>query len=151
MGIHGARFEDGGAARAFLLAGNARITLVSAKTGTRFTYRVRTAKDKPGLAFVSVLRGASNEDDYTYLGTIFTHEGDPVSTYRHGAKSPIGGEAPSARAFAWAFRMLGAEELPEGCEVWHEGTCGRCGRALTVPSSIASGIGPECERKLKAA
>ena len=31
-------------------------------------------------------------------------------------------------------------------EVWHEGRCGRCNRALTVPESIASGIGPECAK-----
>lgn len=29
-------------------------------------------------------------------------------------------------------------------EVWHEGSCGRCGRKLTVPSSIETGLGPEC-------
>jgi hypothetical protein len=31
-------------------------------------------------------------------------------------------------------------------EVWHEGKCGKCGRALTVPSSILTGIGPECSK-----
>jgi len=30
--------------------------------------------------------------------------------------------------------------------VFHEGACGRCGRTLTVPESIASGFGPECIR-----
>jgi hypothetical protein len=30
-------------------------------------------------------------------------------------------------------------------EVWHEGKCGKCGRALT-PSSILTGIGPECSK-----
>lgn len=35
--------------------------------------------------------------------------------------------------------------IPPSLEVWHEGRCGRCGRALTVPESIASGIGPVCE------
>jgi hypothetical protein len=27
-----------------------------------------------------------------------------------------------------------------------EGKCGKCGRALTVPSSILTGIGPECSK-----
>jgi len=29
-------------------------------------------------------------------------------------------------------------------EFWHEGSCCICGRKLTVPESIANGIGPEC-------
>jgi hypothetical protein len=33
-------------------------------------------------------------------------------------------------------------------EFWHEGKCCRCGRKLTVPASIASGIGPECATKI---
>jgi hypothetical protein len=33
-------------------------------------------------------------------------------------------------------------------EVWHEGKCGKCGRALT-PSSILTGIGPECSKVIK--
>jgi hypothetical protein len=28
--------------------------------------------------------------------------------------------------------------------VWHEGSCARCGKKLTVPESIESGFGPEC-------
>jgi hypothetical protein len=32
-------------------------------------------------------------------------------------------------------------------ELWHEGRCGKCGRALTVPESIESGLGPVCESR----
>jgi hypothetical protein len=35
-----------------------------------------------------------------------------------------------------------------GCEVYHEGRCGRCNRKLTVPESIETGLGPECASKL---
>jgi hypothetical protein len=34
--------------------------------------------------------------------------------------------------------------LPNFIEIWHEGRCGKCGRTLTVPDSIANGLGPEC-------
>lgn len=33
------------------------------------------------------------------------------------------------------------------CFAGTEGACGRCGRKLTVPGSIASGIGPTCAEK----
>jgi len=114
---------------------------VSGKTGARFTYRV-TQKDASSPHFVALLSGPDNESSYTFLGTIF--EG---MTYRHGKRSSVSPEAPSAKAFAWAWGYLAKGEMPPNCEVWHEGRCGRCGRALTVPESIFSGIGPVCESK----
>jgi hypothetical protein len=139
------KLASGPDALKFALAGNARLTLVSERTGTRFTFRIRAKAVKSGEApappwFVSVLTGRENESDYTFLGTIFE---DRV-TYRHGRKSTVSPEAPSAKGFAWAWTFIAKGELPPGCEVWHEGRCGRCGRALTVPESIALGIGPEC-------
>lgn len=49
------------------------------------------------------------------------------------------------RAFLWALPYLwrGAA-LPAPGRIYHLGRCGRCGRALTVPSSVESGFGPEC-------
>ena len=62
-----------------------------------------------------------------------------------GAKvSKIGEDADSAKAWRWFDANLQAGRVPEQLEVWHEGRCGRCGRALTVPESIERGIGPEC-------
>lgn len=132
-------FATAAAARQFILAGNARVTLVSKKTGTRFTYRVRRpSDDKPW--FVSLLTGSDNEADYTFFGTIFSD-----GRYKHSAKSRIGAEALSTRVWAWFAELLArAETLPADLEVHHEGRCGRCGRALTVPESIESGFGPEC-------
>ena len=127
-------------ARQFILAGNARVTLVSKKSGARFTYRVRRpSPDKPW--FVSVLTGSDNESDYSFLGTVF---GD--GHFKLSAKSKIGASAPSAVAWAWFAKVLvhPMPNLPDSIEVHHEGRCGRCGQALTVPESIESGFGPEC-------
>ncbi len=139
------RFTTAADAVAYILAGRARVTLVSGKSGTRFTYKVSQPNDG-GPHFVSLLTGSDNGADYTFLGTIF--EG---KTYRPGKKSSIGTTAPSAVAFAWAWGILQAHDLIHpALEIWHEGTCGKCGRALTVPSSIASGIGPVCGEKVAA-
>ena len=128
-------------ARAFVTAGHARFTLRSTKTGARFTYEVRASgQDGDSRSFVRVLTGSDNESSYTYLGTVF----DGV-TYRHGERSGIAPSAPIAKAFAWAWPRLLAGTMPAECEVWHDGRCGRCGRALTVPESISSGFGPVCK------
>jgi hypothetical protein len=87
-------------------------------------------------------------DDYTFLGTIFedklAHDSLNQGGYRHNHKSPVSAEAPSVKGFVWAWRYIVEGELPPGCEVWHEGYCGRCGHLLTDPASIALGLGPVC-------
>jgi hypothetical protein len=118
----------------FALAGNARLTLVSVKTGQRFSYRIRVSEGNT-VYFVSVLTGSDNENDYTYLGVI-----DRSHQFRRTAKSRIGEDEPSHLAFEFFWR----NKLHPQLEVWHEGRCGRCARALTVPESIAAGIGPDC-------
>lgn len=127
--------------KAYTLAGKAIITVRSTSTGNRFTYKVSQADPKPGQApvwFVSLLNGADNTSDYVYLGTMF---GD---TFRTTRKSAVAADAPSAVAFAWFVRHFEDARV----EVWHEGTCGRCGRKLTVPESITQGLGPECAGKM---
>ena len=133
------QITDGTFARTFALAGKARITLVSARTGQRFTYRIALGKADGSPHFVALLTGSDNDSDFQFLGTIF-----PDGGYRHGKRSRIGQDAPSAKAFAWAWSYLMTGRIPANLEVWHEGRCGRCGRALTVPESIESGLGPEC-------
>lgn len=132
-------------AQRFMLAGKSVLTLVSKKTATRFTYRITVSPD--GQAhFVALLSGPDNEADYQYLGRIAR------GVLWLGRKVPrpgdIGKDAPSAIAFDWVWRKLAKNQLPDTLEIWHEGRCGRCGRKLTVPSSVALGFGPECAGKI---
>jgi hypothetical protein len=94
------------------------------------------------LFFVSVL---TNPDNYSYIGTCI--EGN----YKHGKKSNISPEAQSVKVFQFMLNKLKSNNLPDFLEVWHEGFCGKCGRRLTVPSSILTGIGPECFKTLSKA
>jgi len=135
-----AGFETVETAKAFILAGNARFTVVSQKTGTRFTFKVR-AKEGTTLHFVSVLTGSNNEADYEFIGTIFNG-----SRFARSMKSRIGNEAPSMKAFSWVIAQILAGKMPAMSEIHHEGRCGKCGRALTVPESIKSGLGPICDK-----
>ena len=128
-------------AMSFIQAGNATFTVVSKKTQARFTYKVTESNDGR-VFFVGVLTGPNNETDYQYLGVI--RDG----LFRRTTKSRISEDAPSAVAFRWTYDQLGRGEMPAALEVWHEGRCGRCGRTLTVPESVATGSGPECSEKL---
>lgn len=122
----------------FLLAGNAYVTFESRRTGTRFTYRV-VAGDKPGRHLVNVLVGPDNGASYVYLGCVYDGR-----AYSHSAKSKITKDAPSAVAFTWAWRALSGGKMPVDLAVYHEGRCGKCGRRLTTPESVSTGLGPKC-------
>lgn len=143
------RITDAKHAYDFMLAGNATLTLVSTKTQARFTYKVRAPEERKGNVshFVSLLNGSDNEGSYIYLGLV--RNGNGGYRYEHGKKARVGADAASAKAFAWFWgNVVGRRELPASVELWHAGTCGRCGRTLTVPESIERGIGPECWNKM---
>ena len=135
-------------ARQFLLAGNATVTFKSKKSGSHFTFRVRApepeeGKPDNGVRFVALLTGSDNESSFSYFGYfrrgVFLHG---------GPKAKVAFDAPAVLAFRWAWAQLSQDKLPDTLEVWHEGRCGRCGRKLTHPESIASGFGPECIGKV---
>jgi hypothetical protein len=144
----------------YLLAGSATATIRNSRTGNRFTYRVRRPDDESPW-FVSLLTGPDNGEDYQHVATIFFDEERASGRGGSGRYHLFGGYSfvPAKRfrgrgtpdsvlGFGWVLRrLLGGEELPEHVELWHDGTCGRCGRELTVPESIASGLGPVCRSK----
>jgi len=135
-------FTQAAAAREHILAGRARITIRSKATGTRYTYRIVRDKYK-ATYYVSVLFGQDNETDYAYIGILTEMKGF------FGTKgSKVKLDDPRFKAFQYAWKNAAADAIPSNLEIWHEGRCGRCGRALTVPESVERGIGPECAGKL---
>lgn len=138
-----ARIENPLQALDFILAGKATVTLRSTKTGNRFTYKVTRAKGKDESRpwFVSLMNGRDNENSFAYMACIFGEK--LVRT----SKSKVSADAPSFRAFRYAFERLMRDGEAPGVEVWHEGRCGRCNRKLTVPESIETGLGPICAGK----
>jgi hypothetical protein len=134
----GHKITDTKQALKFVFAGKSVVTFVNTQTGNRFTYKIKQAKDS-NLFFISVLTGP---DQYTYIGTCI--EGN----YKHGKKSQIGEVSQSVKVFVYMLKKLISDNLPDFLEVWHEGFCGKCGKRLTVPQSILTGIGPDCIKKL---
>ncbi len=132
----------------YILGGHGMLTVESPKTGARFTFKChrpgkpQTPGKPPVPVFVSVLTGPDNTSDYQYLGAIF-QDRDFVIT----KKSKISTSAPSAVAFRWLWERALTGSLPPSVRVMHHGRCGLCGRVLTVPESIETGIGPVCAAK----
>jgi hypothetical protein len=114
----------------------------SARTGQHFTFRIRAKRgDETGRVFFAGLLTAT--DHYEYLAVL-----DPTDTLRFTARSIVPAEHPAAKALAFTWRALCAGRIPDGLILRHEGRCGACGRELTHPESIDSGIGPDCRKRL---
>ncbi len=129
----------------FIYAGKSYFTIRNKETGNRFTYKIVKDKKNP-IHYVSFLWGSDNENNYQFFGTIF----DQKTYYFSKNHTKIKPDATVAIAFKWFFEVLNSNsEFPVNFEIWHEGKCCRCGRKLTVPESIAEGIGSECAKKVK--
>lgn len=137
--------------RAYLLAGNCTVTLTSAATGARFTYKVtaptvtteaggRKRDVDAGVRFVKVLTGSNNESDYSFAAMLKRQDDGTWTAFHGGKKARVGREAPSVKAILWFWRNAGSDAV----EVRHSGSCGRCGKKLTVDESINCGLGPKC-------
>ena len=139
------RFEDPETATRYIRAGRATITLRSAKTQTRFTFEIEKEEKEGKVFWVRVLAGGDNTNDFQYLGML-NQQGAFVATKKSAALK----DSTCFKAFEWSWRALAERKtMPAQLEVWHEGSCGRCGRKLTVPESIADGLGPECRKKAR--
>ncbi len=132
----------------FILAGDATWT-VERPNGTHATFRFQRveASDRwPEATFVKLLTGPDNTSDFTYAGKLDPFTEQVVTT----AKSAwFEGTEPHRLLNRILLRVWqGDHEGYErhGYRTHHEGRCGRCGRKLTVPSSVESGIGPECAK-----
>lgn len=132
----------------FILAGNSIFTVETPDQGHR-TYRVSVveASDRwPEAYFVSLLTGPDNTSDYQYIGKLDPFTGQVSTT----AKSKLAQDSYPVRllnrvlARVWSGDYQAFED--HGYRLHHEGRCGRCGRKLTTPSSVTTGIGPECAK-----
>jgi len=140
-------FTDAADALSFIMGGNATFTLTSAKTGTHFTFKATAPKNAPADAtsprFIKVLNGTDNSwnGDWMFIGTIQPKRG--LSAGQKGRP-----DAMSFKALQWTLLKLATGAMPTDLTIQHSCKCGRCGRELTHPESVASGFGPECITKV---
>lgn len=131
-------------ARNFLFGGKSTFTIVSGKTDKRYTFKVNQLKgrDKNNPFFVSFLNGG--DESYQFIGTIFDKK-----NYRHSKKSKVSKDSVVGKTANWIVNILNNQNVKmfDQIEFWHEGKCCRCGRKLTTPESISSGVGPVCSTK----
>ena len=151
----GIQFSIREKAKELIGAGNATFSIANPQH-EHFTFRINCVQatdrdsrqpqvdangDPVYVWFAGVLTGPDNATDYNYLAVF-----EPTTwKLRWTSGSKIKEDAPSSRVLKYFLNLIFDENpLPEGYDIWHAGRCCRCGRKLTVPASIAAGIGPVC-------
>jgi len=126
-----------------LLAGKATFTVSNDKK-EHYTFKVTRSKDKR-VYFVALLTGADNEHSYQYIGLLMpTHKKMRVTS-----ASKMSDDSIPVKVFNWAMKIIdNVKALPEGYDILPAGKCFKCGRKLTQPESIKSGLGPHCRKML---
>lgn len=116
----------------FLLGGNSWFSVKNITTGNHMSYKVVLSnKSQKPIYFVK----AKNE----FIGTLFDK-----NKFVYSKKSDLSIDSPEVKGFAFVFYHLIKKTLPKNVEIWHNGKCGRCGKPLTDPESVARGIGKHC-------
>lgn len=131
------RVDDIEAMKRYLLAGNAKFTLRSQKTGNHLTYKVRRGEQRD-VWWVNRLA-----EGYEYIGMI-----DRYGVFRWTSSVPMDLRyCQHAKVFTWFWAGINKGSLSGHLQFYHMGKCGKCGRDLTDPLSIKLGLGPECRKK----
>jgi hypothetical protein len=121
------------------------VTIHNTATGNHRTFRIRTCPkgDFARRRIVSLLVGPDTSSGGDWQSFAFADD--------FGVKPWRKFRGQDGRRSDWEV-FAGMLEDPtkwegKGARYLIEGRCRRCYRVLTVPSSLASGLGPECERK----
>ena len=131
----------------YILAGKSEFTLVSTKTGKRIKYKLIRVKSKYGLdteyVYFIKLGDGSNQ---IFAGTLYFRPDVNRFTFSTGAKGLKKSDSVEVQALLYTVNALYNSNKNIGVEIYHAGKCGRCGRKLTTPESILTGLGPECSK-----
>ena len=144
----------------YTFAGKSQVTIVNELTSERITISFSRAKDRERKTFKDIwFIWAQDGNTKTFAGTIFGKPGINA-TYSWGKKNLHTRDSLIMGYLRAFINRLGVDinnkgtknipivEMPGFIQIWHEGTCGHCGRALTVPLSIENGIGPVCQGRI---
>ncbi len=128
-----------------LCASNAVFTLEG--RGRSWTFRIEegaASNGRPPIYFVQVLTGPDNNNDFTYVGIYEPHNG----WVRLSRASKFAEDSEIVRAIRWYVGLVFNEHEDQveaaGFHIHWSCNCARCGRTLTVASSIDNRLGPEC-------
>lgn len=117
-----------------------------------------TLKSPTGVHHTYVFQRPRNEDQFPddVMFVYALHDGNKMfyvgmienSQFRLTRSSRFLNDTEIVRGARYIMKMAFVKDLDTPMELYHEGICSVCGRPLTNPKSIQTGIGPRCRRRL---
>jgi len=141
-----AKMSDFSSIVRFLKSGKATFTIKDTKNDKAWTYRARKMKDKEDGFFIHL----KIDGKFSYIGMLWinTKNGiDQLKVVYGKEKSAVLISDSGYQTISAVIYCISNKYTLSFNEFWHDGNCGRCGRTLTNPDSLATGIGPECIKK----
>lgn len=130
--------------RNFIFAGRSIFTLENTTTNTYITFKIRQIKKKgklvPNNFGISCKGVGSLMAGFIFLGFLHLER----KSFKRWGEHKDNPSFIGYKTLFWLFRNLENLENFPNLELYHEGICCKCGRTLTVPESIDTGIGPKC-------
>ena len=138
-----AHILEGESIQSYIEGGHAIVTLES-PSGKHYTYSFKKPfntenKYSSDLRFVKV----HIENDWVYIGT---YRNKYMSKFNKTEMCLLPDFHEAIKGVNYIMRMCNEPDLDTPMKLYHEGVCCRCGRPLTDPKSIISGIGPKCSK-----
>ena len=138
------RITDREILRNYLFGGRAKVTLQS-PSGVHHTYEFRKPRDASefpeDVFFVYTL---THTHRYIYVGMV------ECNKFRCTMHSRFREYTDICKGAVYILRIVNEPTLltTTAMQIFHEGTCSMCGRALTDPISIKYGLAPTCRMRL---
>ncbi len=113
----------------------------------RITYKAANGKFAETY-FVQLLTGPDNTSDFSYLGRLNAETGEVTLSTKSCAGEGSYAARIVRRVLACYWDNQQDKIVTSGFDIHHEGRCCRCGRVLTHPDSVRSGVGSECAKRI---
>lgn len=123
--------------------GNKGVVTLKSPTGKHHTYLF--AKPRNSAQFPEDIRFVYALHDNQKLFYVGALEQGKFKLTRASRFLP---ENEITKGASYIVRMANSTALNTPMKLYHEGVCCRCGRPLTHPKSIETGIGPRCRKLL---
>lgn len=131
----------------FILAGKCEFILHSTKTNEDFKFEMTKQQTKENenkfIYFLNTLHGY----DKTYAGVIWFNDKTQEFQFSQGKKGQVASKELNIRSLIFVLNKLLKNETVQYLDVFHTGRCGKCGKKLTTPESILTGLGPTCSKR----
>jgi hypothetical protein len=133
----------------FILGGKSEFTMHSLKTGKDLAYKIvkKETNDKEDK-FIYFMSYNIKYEDYMYGGVIFYNEFKKQFEFKQGRKGNASADSQVVKSILFVLNKLNNDRFNIPVEVYHHCKCGRCGRALTTPSSVLTGLGEWCASRV---